>query len=230
MGIVSSAVLFGAFSLLLWLTLVAVIPWLRDAFGIAPIIGWYVSGTVFVLLPILLFGTLMAWRELPTRNFAQLCQRLRLTALSGGDIAWAIGGLLAISLASVLILALARHLDPNFRPAPEFLRQPPGWHVWVFAAWIPLFVSNIVGEEICWRGYVLPRQEAALGRAAWLLNGTLWCLFHWSFGWPVMLVLLPIALLLPWIVQRRRNTWVGMIIHAVFNAVGFIATISGRVR
>jgi membrane protease YdiL (CAAX protease family) len=230
MGIVSSAVLFGTFSVLLWITLVAVIPWLHDTFGISPIVGWYVSGPAFVLLPLLIFGVLMAWRELPTRNLAQLCKRLRLSALGGGDIAWAIGGLLMISIASVLILALARHLDPNFRPSPEFLRQPPGWHAWVFVAWIPLFVTNIVGEELCWRGYVLPRQEAALGSAAWLLNGIMWCLFHWSFGWSVMLMLLPIALLLPWIVQRRRNTWVGIMIHAVFNAAGFMVAVSGRGR
>jgi membrane protease YdiL (CAAX protease family) len=43
-----------------------------------------------------------------------------------------------------------------------------------------------------------------------------------------MVVLLPIALLLPWIVQRRRNTWAGMVIHAVFNAAGFVVAISGR--
>jgi membrane protease YdiL (CAAX protease family) len=230
MGIVSSAVLFGTFSLLLWLTLVAVIPWLRDTFGIPPIIGWYVSGTTFVLLPILLFGLLLAWWELPTRNLEQLRKRLRLSAVGGVDIAWAICGLFTISFASAVILALAQHVDSNFRPSPEFLRQPPGWHAWVFAAWIPLFISNVVGEELCWRGYVLPRQEAALGSEAWLLNGIMWCLFHWSFGWPVMLVLLPIALLLPWIVQRRGNTWVGMIIHAVFNAAGFMAAISGRGR
>jgi len=228
MGIVLSAVLFGAFSLLLWLTLSAVIPWLHDTFGIPPIIGWYVSGPAFVLLPILLFGVLMAWWELPTRNLGQLRQRLRLRAMGDGDIAWATGGLFTIAFASAVILALAHHLDPSFRPSPEFLRQAPRWHVWVFAAWIPLFVCNIVGEELCWRGYVLPRQEAALGSVAYLPNGIMWCLFHWSFGWSVMLVLLPIALLLPWIVQRRQNTWVGMIIHAVFNAAGFIAAISGR--
>jgi membrane protease YdiL (CAAX protease family) len=147
----------------------------------------------------------MAWRELPTRNLAQLVQTLRLSALGVGDITWAIGALFTISLASVLILALAHRLDPNFHPSPEFLRQPPGWHAWVFAAWIPLFISNVVGEELCWRGYVLPRQEAALGSVAWLLNGTMWCLFHWSFGWPVMLLLLPIALLLPWIVPRSAE-------------------------
>ena len=62
---------------------------------------------------------------------------------------------------------------------------------------------------------------------AWLPNGILWCLFHWSFGWPIMVTLLPITLLLPWIVQRRRNTSVGIIIHGVFNAAGFIAAVSG---
>jgi membrane protease YdiL (CAAX protease family) len=47
-----------------------------------------------------------------------------------------------------------------------------------------------------------------------------------EFGWPVMLLLLPVALLLPWIVQRRRNTLVGMIIHAVFNAADFMVAIT----
>ncbi|PYV50530.1 MAG: hypothetical protein DMG92_07410 [Acidobacteria bacterium] len=72
-------------------------------------------------------------------------------------------------------------MDPSSRPAPDFLQLTPGWHAWVFVAWIPLFISNILGEELCWRGYVLPRQEAALGRPAWLSNGIMWCLFHWSF-------------------------------------------------
>jgi hypothetical protein len=45
-------------------------------------------------------------------------------------------------------------------------------------------------------------------------------------GWPILVTLLPITLLLPWIVQRRRNTSVGIIIHAVFNATGFILATS----
>jgi membrane protease YdiL (CAAX protease family) len=226
-GIAVSSSMFGAFSLLLWLTIMAVIPWLRDAFGISPIIGWYVSGTAFVLIPILIFGCLMAWRELPKRGLGSLRKRLRLNPLNRGDVIWAIGGLVAIATATAAILTLARCIDPSFRPAPWFLLQPPGWHSWVFASWIPLFVTNILGEELCWRGYLLPRQEAGFGRIAWLPNGILWCLFHWSFGWPIMVTLLPTTLLLPWIVQRRRNTSVGIIIHGVFNAAGFIVAANG---
>ena len=222
MGLAATAMVFGIFSLLLWLTVAAVIPWMRDVFGIAPIIGWYVSGMVLVLLPILIFGSVMAWRELPLRRLSEWRKRLRLVRMNRGDAVWTIIVLLLISIASAAILALARYLDPRFQPSPWFLAQSPGWHAWVFAAWIPLFVTNILGEELCWRGYVLPRQESAMGRAAWLGNGIPWCLFHWSFGWPILVMLLPITLLLPWIVQRRRNTWVGIIIHGVFNAAGFV--------
>jgi hypothetical protein len=68
MGLAGTAILFGVFSLLLWLAVAAVIPWLQDAYGISPIFGWYLSGAVVVLLPILLYGSVMAWRQLPTTS------------------------------------------------------------------------------------------------------------------------------------------------------------------
>ena len=40
-----------------------------------------------------------------------------------------------------------------------------------WTAWIALFASNILGVELRWRCYFLPRHEVALGRAAWLGNG-----------------------------------------------------------
>jgi membrane protease YdiL (CAAX protease family) len=227
MGLLTTTMVFGVFSLLLWLTVVAAIPWLRDAFGVPPIIGWYLSGTVLVLLPILIFGSVMAWRELPVQRLSEWRKRLRLVPMNRGDVIWTIVGFLVIAIASAAILGLARYLVSGFQPSPRFLAQSPGWHVWVFAAWIPLFITNILGEELCWRGYVLPRQEATMGRLAWLGNGIPWCLFHWSFGWPILVMLLPITLLLPWIVQRRRNTWIGIVIHAVFNSTGFILATSG---
>jgi membrane protease YdiL (CAAX protease family) len=226
-GLAASTAMFGAFSVLLWLTVAVVIPWLRDTSGISPIIGWYLSGTVLVLVPLLIFGVFVAWRELPAPGLRALRTRLRMNRLDRGDIIWSIGGLFAITAATAAILLLARAIDPTFRPSPWFLSEPPGWHAQLFAAWIPLFVSNILGEELCWRGYLLPRQETAWGHFAWLPNGILWCLFHFSFGWPIMVTLLPITLLLPWIVQRRRNTTVGIVIHGVFNAAGFILATSG---
>ena len=143
-------------------TVRVVIPWLRDAFGVLPIIGWYVSGTAFVLVPILLYGCAMAWRELPRHGPSALKKRLRLKSMGRGDVIWVLGGLFAITTATAVIMALARYVIPTFRPSPGFLQHTPGLHAWVFAAWIPLFLSNILGEVLCWRGYVLPRQEARL--------------------------------------------------------------------
>jgi len=39
--------------------------------------------------------------------------------------------------------------------------------------------------------------------------------------------LLPITLLLPWIVQQRQNTTIGIVLHGVFNAAGFVAVATG---
>src|SRR5215813_383076 len=107
-GLTASASVFAVFSILLWLTVRAVIPWLRDTFGVLPIIGWYISGTAFVLVPILLYGCAMAWRELPEHSPGAVKKRLRLHSMDRGDVIWVIGGLLAITTASAVILALGR--------------------------------------------------------------------------------------------------------------------------
>ena len=98
---------------------------------------------------------------------------------------------------------------------------------WILAAWLPFFALNILGEELLWRGVVLPRQEAAFGKRAWLANGLGWLSFHAAFPRPVLLLLVPITLILPAIAQRRRCTWPGVIIHAAFGAVGFLSLAFG---
>ena len=55
----------------------------------------------------------------------------------------------------------------------------------------------------------------------------LWLLFHASFPWQVLVTLVPITLILPYIVQRRRSAWVGVVIHAAFGAMGFLALAFG---
>jgi membrane protease YdiL (CAAX protease family) len=205
-----------------------IVPWLAAAFRVPGLVAWYVGGALVVLLPMLVFAVLMARQETAPAGRRAAAKRLRLGPLTGADVAWAFGGTLAVVLLTVAIAASARAVDPSFSAGPPFLRDSAGWPVpWLVLAWLPLFFSNILGEELCWRGYLLARQEALTGRAAWLLNGLLWCLFHWSFGWQIMLLTLPLALVLPALVQRRRNTWIGILMHAVFNAGGFAVVLTG---
>jgi hypothetical protein len=43
------------------------------------------------------------------------------------------------------------------------------WWILVYYA-VVMLVCNIGGEELWWRGYVLPRQELAFGKAACFLS------------------------------------------------------------
>jgi membrane protease YdiL (CAAX protease family) len=98
---------------------------------------------------------------------------------------------------------------------------------WIFLVWLPYFFFNIAGEELLWRGYLLPRQERAIGSKAWLVNGLLWAVLHSALGWRIAAILLPIEFVVPYVVQRRNNTWIGIIIHGIYNGSGFISAALG---
>ncbi len=85
---------------------------------------------------------------------------------------------------------------------------------WAFAllSFVQLFF-NIFGEELWWRGYILPRQEQASGRGAWLINGLFWWLWHLTFYPWQLFALLPICLTIPFVAQRLHNNWPAIIIH-----------------
>lgn len=90
-----------------------------------------------------------------------------------------------------------------------------GWILLLFA--VQLFF-NIAGEELWWRGYVLPRQEQAFGRRAWLVHGLLWWGFH-AFKWWDMVTVLPVTLLLSYVAQRTKNNWVPTLLHLLANVL-----------
>ncbi len=86
---------------------------------------------------------------------------------------------------------------------------------------IGLLFLNVFGEEVFWRGYVLPRQEAAFGALAWPIHGVMWALFHSFKYWDVP-ALLPMTLALAFVVWRTRNTNVGLVIHGLYNGIAII--------
>ena len=225
-GGAESIAVFGFFSILLWLAIDVGIDWLRHAFGLSIMISWFVSGTLIALLPMIVYTLFMVRREgaISLHDFAE---HLRMKRLNAADARSVIGGLIAVVAASSVLLGIARVVDPKFLPMPPFMEVPSGNLFWIFLGWIPLFICNILGEELLWRGYMLPRQELVFGKSAWLVNAILWLLFHWSIKLPAMVGILPTALIVPWIVQRRQNTWVGILIHGIFNALGFILTVTG---
>lgn len=83
-----------------------------------------------------------------------------------------------------------------------------------------LIVLNIGGEELWWRGIILPRQELAFGKWTWLVHGMLWNLFHFFYHTSLASVVsyMVSTLSIAFVAQRTRNTWPGIIAHIVGNS------------
>ena len=229
LGPLGSVALFGVGALLLCLATRTAIPALVSATGAEPVLMWFLAASGVVFAPLLLIAASLLYQERYAVGRWSWSVRLRFRAMNGGDWLWAVGGLAAVGVmtggigAALGMLLGERDLHPSFM---AFEPLTPGRY-WILAAWLPFFVLNIAGEEFLWRGVVLPRQEVSFGGKAWLVNGSLWLLFHAAFPWQVLLTLLPITLILPYIVQRRRNTWPGVFIHAGLGGMGFLALAFG---
>jgi membrane protease YdiL (CAAX protease family) len=74
---------------------------------------------------------------------------------------------------------------------------------------------------------LLPRKEVRYGASARQLNAVLWGLFHLAFGPGNLLVLIPPLILVPLIVQRPRNIWLAVLLHAGLSGPGFVALALG---
>jgi membrane protease YdiL (CAAX protease family) len=231
LGATGSLLVFGGGAMLLFASTHGLIPLLAMYTAAEPVILWFIAGGLGTFLPLVVTGLVMLRSE-PRRPPAELWrERLRFRPLSAKDWLGSLGALLAIGVISAAILAALRLLWPGVPLHPPFLTMEPltPGRYWILAAWLPLWVLNILGEEFLWRGVVLPRQEVAFGRWAWLANGSGWLLFHLAFGPIIVLTLLPIVFILPFAAQRRMNSSVGVLIHGGLNGPGFVAVAFGLV-
>lgn len=106
-------------------------------------------------------------------------------------------------------------------PIHEILGAPFKGNWFIFWFWAPLSLVSMIGEELLWRGYILPRQELAHGKWAWVLNGLLWgYFFHAGLKWQ-FLGMWASMLLTAWIAQRQKNTVASAIVHIGGNAILF---------
>ena len=102
-----------------------------------------------------------------------------------------------------------------------FLSGTWGW----YAVLIVSFVFNtVLGEELLFRGYLLPRMARAFGRGDWLANGALFAAYHLHMPWS-MLAPLADAFVIAYPTKRYRSAWIGIAVHSaqsVFLAVAVL--------
>jgi len=189
-------------------------------------------------LPLLamLVAALVAYRlEGRAWSWPEFRDRMRLRKPTARDWLWTLGLVVVAITGSALIAPVAGLFAGVhfYTPPPEFVTVMTGlrdgtfggmamhgrWDVFLMMAFC-LVVLNIGGEELWWRGIILPRQELAFGKWAWLVNGILWDLFHFFYHTNAANVVAYLIATIPiaFVAQRTRNTWPGIIAHFVANS------------
>ena len=97
-----------------------------------------------------------------------------------------------------------------------------GW----FAIITALLVFNtVLGEELLFRGFLLPRMNGVFGRQDWLANGVLFAAYHLHVPWAI-----PSALLDTFIVsypsKRYRSALIGIAVHSAQSVLFLGLTLS----
>lgn len=87
-----------------------------------------------------------------------------------------------------------------------------------------VLLLNVIGEELWWRGIILPRQELTYGKWTWVVHGLLWTGFH-AFKWWDLVGLLPVCLIISFISQRTKNNWPAYIAHLLFNGLALYVVV-----
>jgi membrane protease YdiL (CAAX protease family) len=96
---------------------------------------------------------------------------------------------------------------------------------------IDVVFNYLLGEELIFRGILLPRMNGVFGKWDWLANHLLFSAYHLHYLWTM-----PSRLLINWIyawpTKRFKSYWMGVVIHgsdAVFLTYMFIMAIKGLV-
>lgn len=229
-----SFLLFGIPATLFFVVCRVLIPLLHQSYGLHPALSWFVGGLI-TFVPLFITAIYLVRKDGFYTKY-EMYQRFRLRKMSGRDWKFTLIGLLLIFLATGLIMGISKLLYlkfglPEIQTTPSFMKFEPfqGNERLLLLVWLVMFFFNIFGEELMWRGYILPRQEMSLGNKAWILNAMLWFVFHIAFGIDLLILLVPILIILPYAVQKTGNTLVGIWIHALMNGPMFVLVSLGAI-
>lgn len=203
--------------------------------GIHPALSWFYGGYL-IFIPLFILALFMYRLENRPIKVKLILQRFRLKKLSTTDLKWTAISAVMILLLTGLIMLLSRLIAvkyglPELKTTPPFMQFETliGYQKLYLLVWLPMFFFNIVGEEILWRGFILPRQELRHGKYSWIVNAILWTVFHLCFGFNLIVILLPILFIIPYVAYKTKNTTVGIITHALLNGPMFIMVSLGIV-
>jgi uncharacterized protein len=104
----------------------------------------------------------------------------------------------------------------------DFFRGAWGW----YAVVVVLAIFNtVLGEELLFRGVLLPRMKGAFGKYDWVANGVLFSVYHLHVPWVIPTSLVDVvAVAYP--SRRFQSAWMGIIIHSTQSVVILIGVLT----
>ena len=207
-------------ALLAWV----VAPWLSDQLGgkeplaqallILLTVGLVWQFALVVILTRLELGTLR-WPRVRNALWLRAPRDPRTGRVGGKVWLWVLPFVLVFALEQALP-GIAGPLQRDFGRfvgddrGKAFFQGAWGW----FAVVVVLSVFNtVLGEELLFRGLLLPRMKAVFGKYDWVANGLLFSLYHVHVPWVIPSSLVDmIALAYP--SRRFQSAWMGIIVHS----------------
>ena len=188
------------------------------------------------LIWLFVLSMIMVRREEGNLRWATVKRRLRLNAPrkpTTGEPGqrlwwWVIPFLVAVVMVE---LVLNSSIEKVWMSVFPFLAEPQGYsfgtifnspHIlqrlegaWWFLA---LFVvqaafNTILGEELLFRGVLLPKMEGVFGRWSWVANSVLFGLYHVHQPWGIPNAILT-GFLYTFPAYRYRSTWMSILLHS----------------
>ena len=100
----------------------------------------------------------------------------------------------------------------NTDAGQSFISGNWGW----FALILVLFVFNtVLGEELLFRGLLLPRMNRVFGRGDWAANGVLFAAYHLHTPWMMPATVLIDTFAIAYPSKRYQSAWIGIAVHSV---------------
>jgi CAAX prenyl protease-like protein len=228
LGVAGSLAMYGCGAALLYVTTRFLIPFIVHHTHVEPIVAWFIGAGAAVFFPLITIAVLLLLAE-GRRGVIAVERRLWLRRMTLADWGWTVAGSVAIVVLSAPVIAVLVHKYGESSFTPDFLSFDPlaSGRCWILAAWLPFFGLNMLGEAFVWHSVMLPRQVQSFGSSAWFISGLGWGFFHLALPWQILLSLAPTLFIIPYVVQRRANTWIGVVLHALVNAPGFLAVVLG---
>ena len=115
------------------------------------------------------------------------------------------------------MISIPAPLDRNLG---EFLSSDAGQAMFhgswgLFALCVTMFVFNtVLGEELLFRGVLLPRMNGAFGKRDWVVNGLLFAAYHLHMPWVIPASFVDMFLV-AYPARRYRSALLGIVVHSV---------------